>query len=115
MSPTKKAQPKQTSDPSERPEACLSLVNRLRTVCDIPKLVMLMMLGEGERSVSDLTTAMDHASSSTASRHLALLRVADIVTERRDGQRVLYSLTDKGWALAQVIDSLMAATADRTR
>jgi DNA-binding transcriptional ArsR family regulator len=115
MSPTKKAQPKQTTDPSERPEACLRLVNRLKMVCGIPQLVMLMLVDEGERTGGELATAMGGAPISTTSYRLALLRLAGFIIDRRDGQRVFYSLTDEGQALLQIAEILGAETDIRTQ
>jgi DNA-binding transcriptional ArsR family regulator len=96
------------------PAACLRVAQQLKTVSGIPQLTLLMMLGEGERSVSELS-ASPGVASSTASFQLALLRVAGVVTDRRDGQRVLNSLTDKGRAVLGFVEILLAAIPDRTR
>lgn len=41
-----------------------------------------------------------NASGPTISRHLGVLRVAGLVTERRDGNRILYSLVGDRLALS---------------
>jgi DNA-binding transcriptional ArsR family regulator len=115
MSPTKRATPRQAPVPSDLPAACLRLAQQLKLISGPSHRVMLTLPGEGERSVSEIATAMGAATSSPASRSLVLLRLAGIVTRRRDGQRVFYSLTDEGRALLEIVDILSAADADRTR
>jgi ArsR family transcriptional regulator, arsenate/arsenite/antimonite-responsive transcriptional repressor len=62
---------------------------------------MLRALAEGERSTSQLAAHLG-ISPPAVSRHLSVLEHAGVVTSRRDGQRVLYSL---------VRDTLMEALA----
>src|SRR3954468_23138827 len=56
-----------------------------------PRRQMLRALAEGERSTSQLAAHLG-ISPPAVSRHLSLLEHAGVVTSRRDGQRVLYSL-----------------------
>lgn len=64
--------------------AALAAADRLR---------LLSALSTGERSVGELaeTTGLKQAP---VSKHLAVLANAGILTRRRDGQRVLYSVAD---------------------
>jgi ArsR family transcriptional regulator len=55
------------------------------------RLELLEHLGQGQRSVEELATRVDLSFANT-SRHLQILRRAALVTARRDGKRVLYSL-----------------------
>lgn len=55
------------------------------------RLKILGLLSEREMTVNELTEAVG-LSQPTVSRHLAQLRDADIVFDRRDGQKVYYSL-----------------------
>ncbi|WP_319799038.1 metalloregulator ArsR/SmtB family transcription factor [Nitrobacter sp.] len=55
------------------------------------RLELLEHLGQGERSVEELT-ALAGLTFANTSRHLQILRRAALVTTRRDGKRVLYSL-----------------------
>jgi ArsR family transcriptional regulator len=55
------------------------------------RLELLEHLGQGERNVEDLA-ARAGLTFANASRHLQILRRASLVTTRRDGKRVLYSL-----------------------
>jgi ArsR family transcriptional regulator len=56
------------------------------------RLELLEHLGQGERSVEDLA-ARAGLTFANASRHLQILRRASLVATRRDGKRVLYSLS----------------------
>jgi DNA-binding transcriptional ArsR family regulator len=58
---------------------------------DPSRLKILSLLSGGEMTVNDIVDAM-HLSQPTVSRHLAILREADVVIDRRDGQRVFYRL-----------------------
>ena len=54
-----------------------------------PRLALLDLLAQGERSVEDLATAAG-LSVANASRHLQVLRGAGLVITRREGSRVHY-------------------------
>jgi rhodanese-related sulfurtransferase len=56
------------------------------------RLELLEQLGQGERSVEELA-ARAHLTFANASRHLQILRRARLVEPRRDGKRMLYSLS----------------------
>jgi DNA-binding transcriptional ArsR family regulator len=58
---------------------------------DASRLHIIGLLAGGEMAVGEIVDAME-LSQPTISRHLAILREADIVLDRRDGQRVFYSL-----------------------
>jgi DNA-binding transcriptional ArsR family regulator len=60
---------------------------------------ILQNLKDGEMSAGDIAA---HFSSSgpTISRHLSVLKVAGLVTERRDSNRILYSLVGDRLALS---------------
>lgn len=54
---------------------------------------IIQELRQGERDVNTLQAALG-GSHSGASQHLSLLRAHRVVSERRDGRRVLYQLRD---------------------
>jgi DNA-binding transcriptional ArsR family regulator len=57
------------------------------------RLMILCVLAEGERSVSDLNTIVP-LSQSALSQQLARLRQQGLVTTRRESQTIYYSLAD---------------------
>ena len=61
-------------------------------LADPKRLLILNALRDGERSVTDLVDDLD-IPQANVSQHLAVLRDRGLVTGRRDGQWVYYSLT----------------------
>ncbi len=57
------------------------------------RLMILCVLAEGERSVSDLNTIVP-LSQSALSQQLARLRQQGLVKTRRESQTIFYSLSD---------------------
>ncbi|WP_285624403.1 ArsR/SmtB family transcription factor [Actinoallomurus iriomotensis] len=72
----------------ERVEAAVAVLGLL---ADRTRLVLLRRLCDGEADVSTLTEACG-ASRTSVSQHLARLRLAGLVTTRKDGRRVVYAL-----------------------
>ena len=62
-----------------------------KTLGNPKRLELLDLLAQGPRSVEDLAAATD-VGMSTCSAHLQALRQAGLVTTRRDGKRIYYSL-----------------------
>lgn len=60
---------------------------------------ILQDLKDGELAAGEIA-ARFHASGPTISRHLGVLRQAGLVTERRDANRILYSLVTDRLALS---------------
>jgi DNA-binding transcriptional ArsR family regulator len=93
-----------TRKPASEPADFRHLAGRFKQVSDLTRLSVLLLLGDGERSVGDLSAATGCSSSMSAlSRHLALLRLAGIIVPRREGQLSIYTLTDTGRGLRRVI------------
>ena len=65
-----------------------------RALADPKRLCVLETLAAGERSVSDLSREVG-CQVPNMSQHLAVLRSAGLVTARRDGSTVYYSLADQ--------------------
>lgn len=68
-----------------------SLDDAFRALADPRRRAILAVLRTGEASVSDITGRFD-VSQPAISQHLAVLRTAGLVTDRRDGRRRLYAL-----------------------
>jgi ArsR family transcriptional regulator len=78
---------------------------------DPTRLELVRMLAGGERCVCELTGAMG-AAQSRLSFHLKTLKSAGLVTDRRDGRWVYYSLNPDALAgLGEFADSLRDASA----
>ncbi len=65
----------------------------LRTLSDPTRLRLLGLLQDGEQNVTALRRKLG-LPQPTVSHHLALLRSAQLVANRRDGKQVFYSLND---------------------
>jgi ArsR family transcriptional regulator len=69
-------------------------------LADSTRLILLYVLAEGPRNVSELTQDLGQPQP-TISRHLKILRERGLVNASRQGMTVQYSLTDH-----RVIDAL---------
>lgn len=58
---------------------------------DLTRLTIMELLAHKDFSVNEITTRVG-LSQSAVSRHLSILRAADVVRATRDGQQVIYSL-----------------------
>ena len=66
----------------------------LKTMANPTRLMVLCQIAHGERSVGELEQAVG-LSQSGLSQHLAVLRARHLVTTRRVGQTILYSLASR--------------------
>jgi ArsR family transcriptional regulator len=78
-------------------------LRRLKALSDEKRISILTQLAVGERCVCELTEALD-AGQSLLSFHLKTLKDAGLVTDRRAGRWIYYSLN--GEALAELEDFL---------
>jgi ArsR family transcriptional regulator, arsenate/arsenite/antimonite-responsive transcriptional repressor len=75
---------------------------------DQTRLSILQRLRLGERCVCDLTDALD-AAQSRLSFHLKVLKEAGLVTDRREGRWMYYTLNAESLAEAAELVEAMAA------
>lgn len=68
-------------------------VGLLKSLANQPRLMVLCALVEREHTVGELEELVG-LSQSAVSQHLARLRAENIVTTRRDGQKIYYALED---------------------
>ena len=61
-------------------------------IAEPTRRAVLDLLLKGERSAGDLVAAFPHLTQPAVSRHLRILREADLVTVRTEAQRRIYSL-----------------------
>lgn len=79
----------------QEPDADLEqLVNVFRLLSDKTRLNILMLLSKGERNVSSLCDELA-LPQPTVSHHLGLLRMSNLITNRRDGKQVFYELENR--------------------
>lgn len=57
------------------------------------RLSVLALLSEGEKNVQELTQALG-TSQSNVSQHLFQMRARNLVTTRRDGNMIYYTITN---------------------
>lgn len=75
----------------------LSNKSRFRIAC---------MLMHGEACVHDISEVVCGGQMSNISQQLKMLRLAGVVTKRREGKQILYSIADE--KVARLIDFLQA-------
>lgn len=71
-----------------------ALANFYSLFADPTRLALIVLLSRHECCVSDIVTAM-HISQSRVSHQLQILRKHNIVTYKRCGKMILYSLSDE--------------------
>jgi len=78
----------------------------LKALAHPARLLVLCQLVEGERSAGDLLP-LTGLSASALSQHLAILREMALVTTRREGQAIFYSIANDtvGQVLAVLYDA----------
>jgi ArsR family transcriptional regulator len=74
-----------------------------KAIADPKRLLIINELRDRELSVGELCEALD-LSQSNASQHLAILRERGVVSTRRQGTSVIYSL--RGKKVLQAVDLL---------
>ena len=75
------------------PEDLARVTEVFKALSDPTRVQLVLHLKDGERNVTALVEALGQPQS-TVSRHLAMLRGADIVKTRRENTSVLYRLAD---------------------
>ncbi len=68
--------------------------NLLKAISHEGRLMILCHLVTGEKSVTELEELL-HARQAAVSQQLARLRLEGLVTPRREGKTIYYSLTDE--------------------
>lgn len=88
----------------------------LKTLSNPDRLLLLCQISKGERCVSDLEETLD-IHQPTLSQQLGVLRDEGLVTTRRDGKRIYYSMASmEALAVMQVLyDQFCTAKPKRTK
>lgn len=64
-----------------------------KTIANPKRLIIIRALADGEKTVGQFSEMLD-LPIANVSQHLKALRDRDIVTTRKEGQKVYYSLTE---------------------
>src|SRR5580700_6454621 len=78
-------------EPSATNQDLEQLAALFRLLSDKTRLNILLALGDGEQSVGELCRLL-HLAQPTMSHHLGLLRMSNVIGNRRAGKQVFYSL-----------------------
>lgn len=78
----------------------MALHDTLRALSDPTRREILNLLKKGTMSAGDLAAKFD-MSAAAVSRHLAVLKEADLVRDKRDGKFIYYTLN------ASVLDEIL--------
>ena len=83
-----------TSDPEALMEQARKASDMLKALSHETRLLILCILAEGEKSVSELEDILSMPQA-TVSQQLARLRFDRLVNARRDGRMIYYSIADE--------------------
>jgi ArsR family transcriptional regulator, arsenate/arsenite/antimonite-responsive transcriptional repressor len=99
-----------------RTDADLERATRLfHALSDQTRLSILQRLRFGERCVCDLTDALD-AAQSRLSFHLKVLKDAGLVTDRREGRWMYYTVNAEALAeLGELVQTMASAPSPAAR
>lgn len=87
----------------------------LKSLSHEGRLLILCLLTEGEKSVSEIETAMDMPQAAV-SQQLARLRLDGLVAARREGRSIYYSIASKDAArLISTLHDLLSGQAGTAR
>lgn len=106
MSAARKSRPPTPAiamDPETMRAHAADAARLLRALGNEKRLMVLCLLVEGERSVSELNARLN-LSQSALSQHLAVLREDGLVATRREAQTIHYSLVEG--PAQRIIDTL---------
>ena len=84
-------------------EAAAEAAEAAKALSDPTRLTLAVVLAQaGEECVCDLSWVLERAEN-LISHHLRVLRQAGLVSSRREGKMVLYSMTDTGMDLVESV------------
>ena len=70
------------------------VVGILKSLANTDRLIILCHLSQAELNVSQIEN-LTHIQQPTLSQQLMMLRKSDVVSTRRDGQQIFYSIKDQ--------------------
>ena len=95
-------------------DQALSAADFLKALAHEGRLLILCHLASGEKSVSDLEELL-HYRQAAVSQQLARLRLEGLVSYRRDGKAIYYSLVDdRSRRVIELVYDLFCLDGDET-
>ncbi|PNG25420.1 ArsR/SmtB family transcription factor [Methylocella silvestris] len=85
--------PAATLDVAPLRAAAAEATSLLRVLANEDRLLLLCQMTDGEKSVGELEALLD-IRQPTLSQQLGVLRAEGLVTTRREGKRIFYSVSD---------------------
>ena len=82
-----------TVPPLPNPHSLERMVETFKALADPTRAQIVLILANTEQSVNELVVQLQ-VQQSTVSRHLGVLRAANIVKTRREANRIYYRLTN---------------------
>ena len=86
-------------------EDCMGLGHTMRALADPTRREILALLKSGQMSAGDIADRFK-VTGAAISRHLSILREADLVRDKRDGKFIYYELN------ASVLEEIMLWISD---
>ena len=83
----------------------MGLQQTLKALADPTRREILNLLKDGKRSAGEISEQFD-ISAAAVSRHLSVLKDADLVTDTRDGKFIFYELN------ASVLEEILLGISD---
>jgi DNA-binding transcriptional ArsR family regulator len=83
----------QTIDPLAMAQGAERACEMLKVLANTDRLLILCQLSQGDKSVSEIALATN-IMQPTLSQQLGVLRNAEVVTTRRDGKYIYYSIAN---------------------
>ena len=80
-------------DPETLRDAADCAVGAMKLLANVDRMLLMCQLSQGEMCVSDLEQLLD-IRQPTLSQQLAVLRSEGVVSTRRDGKNIYYSVSD---------------------
>lgn len=82
-------------DPETLRQAADKAVGALKLLANVDRMLLLCQLAQGEMCVSELEAKLD-IRQPTLSQQLGVLRNEGVVSTRREGKNIFYSVADPG-------------------
>jgi DNA-binding transcriptional ArsR family regulator len=82
------------------------VAERFKEISNVTRLTVLLLLGDGERSVGEISSTT-RCTMTVVSRHLGLLRLVGLVVRTREGYFNVYALTALGRDMRRFVEGMV--------